>query len=79
MPQSSLQFVTYAIADAMLAGPPEATAMVERMTLVLGERADWMNGFVTENNAPQHMEAARCSVTSTVTDFAKFHDLSTSV
>ncbi|MFM0356762.1 DUF2075 domain-containing protein [Paraburkholderia nemoris] len=45
MPQSSLQFVTYAIADAMLAGPPEAAAMVERMTLVLGERADWMNGL----------------------------------
>ena len=45
MPQSSLQFVTYAIADAMLAGPPEAASMVERMTLVLGERADWMNGL----------------------------------
>ncbi|MFM0364533.1 RNA-dependent RNA polymerase family protein [Paraburkholderia sediminicola] len=45
MSSSSLQFVTYAIADAMLAGPPEATAMVERMTLVLGERADWMNGL----------------------------------
>lgn len=43
MPQSSLQFVTYAIADAMLAGPPEPTAMVARMTLVLGGPADWMN------------------------------------
>lgn len=46
MPQFSPQFVTCAIADAMLAGPPEAAAMVERMTLVLGERADWMNGFL---------------------------------
>ncbi|MFP3563798.1 reverse transcriptase family protein [Paraburkholderia sp. SIMBA_030] len=46
MPLSSLQHVTYAIADAMLAGPPEPAAMVERMTLVLGERADWMNGLV---------------------------------
>lgn len=45
MALSSLQFVTYAIADAMLAGPPEAAAMIERMTLVLGERADWMNGL----------------------------------
>ncbi|MFM0064441.1 reverse transcriptase family protein [Paraburkholderia aspalathi] len=45
MPQFSPQFVTCAIADAMLAGPPEAAAMVERMTLVLGERADWMNGL----------------------------------
>ncbi|NML98538.1 RNA-directed DNA polymerase [Paraburkholderia sp. RP-4-7] len=45
MPLSSLQFVTYAIADAMLAGPPEASAMVERMTRVLGEHADWMNGL----------------------------------
>ncbi|WP_408337295.1 MULTISPECIES: reverse transcriptase family protein [Paraburkholderia] len=45
MPLSSLQFVTYAIADAMLAGPPDAVAIIERMTLVLGERSDWMNGL----------------------------------
>jgi RNA-directed DNA polymerase len=45
MPLSSLQFVTCTIADAMLAGSPEAATMVERMTLVLGERADWMNGL----------------------------------
>jgi RNA-directed DNA polymerase len=45
MSSSSLQFVTYAIADAMLAGPPETAAMVERMTLVLGEPAEWMNGL----------------------------------
>ncbi|MFM0158892.1 reverse transcriptase family protein [Paraburkholderia sediminicola] len=43
MSSSSLQFVTYAIADAMLVGPPEAATMVERMTFVLGESAEWMN------------------------------------
>ncbi|RKF44509.1 reverse transcriptase [Paraburkholderia fungorum] len=43
MPSSSLQFVTYTIADAMLGGPPEPAAMVARMTFVLGEPADWMN------------------------------------
>jgi hypothetical protein len=45
MPLSSLQHVTYAIADAMLAGPAEPAAMVERMTLELGASADWMNGL----------------------------------
>jgi RNA-directed DNA polymerase len=45
MPQSSLQVVTYAIADAMLAGPADPATMVERMTRVLGESADWMTGL----------------------------------
>lgn len=45
MSLSSLQHVTYAIADAMLAGSAEPDAMVERMTRVLGEPAGWMNGL----------------------------------
>lgn len=45
MPQSSLQVVTYAIADAMLAGPADPATMVERMTRVLGESAGWMTGL----------------------------------
>ncbi|PRY03115.1 reverse transcriptase family protein [Paraburkholderia sp. BL25I1N1] len=45
MSLSSLQHVTYAIADAMLAGPAEPAGMVERMTLALGEAAGWMNGL----------------------------------
>nr|WP_121306903.1 reverse transcriptase family protein [Paraburkholderia sp. BL17N1] len=45
MSLSSLQHVTYAIADAMLAGSPEPGGMVERMTLVLGESARWMDGL----------------------------------
>ncbi|RFU47563.1 RNA-directed DNA polymerase [Paraburkholderia sp. DHOC27] len=42
---SSLQHVTFAIADAMLAGPPEPDALVARMTAALGVRADWMTGI----------------------------------
>jgi RNA-directed DNA polymerase len=45
MSLSTLQHVTYAIADAMLAGPAEPDAMVERMTRVLGESFDWMGGL----------------------------------
>lgn len=41
---SSLQLVTYALADAMLAGTPEPDALVERMTASLGARSDWMTG-----------------------------------
>jgi hypothetical protein len=45
MSLSSLQHVTYAIADAMLAGSVEPVGMVERMTLVLGQSAGWMEGL----------------------------------
>ena len=45
MSLSSLQHVTYAIADAMLAGSPEPAEMAERMTLVLGKNAGWMAGL----------------------------------
>lgn len=45
MSLSSLQHITYALADAMLAGPPEPDGMVERMALVSGEAADRMNGL----------------------------------
>jgi RNA-directed DNA polymerase len=41
---SSLQHVTYAIADAMLAGPAEPDSIVERMTCCLGVRSEWMRG-----------------------------------
>jgi RNA-directed DNA polymerase len=39
---STLQQITYAIADAMLAGPAEPESMVERMSTSLGVRSDWM-------------------------------------
>ena len=42
---SSLQHVTYAIADAMLAGPAEPDSIVERMTRCLGVRSEWMRGL----------------------------------
>jgi hypothetical protein len=42
---SSLQHVTYAIADAMLAGTAEPDAMVERMTASLGVHSAWMMGI----------------------------------
>ncbi|OAJ60532.1 hypothetical protein A6V36_01675 [Paraburkholderia ginsengiterrae] len=48
MSSSTLKHVTYAIADAMLAGPAEPDAMVERMTHVLGGPADWMNGLARQ-------------------------------
>lgn len=48
MSLSPLQYITYAIADAMLAGPAEPAGMVERMTLLLGEAADWMNGLARQ-------------------------------
>jgi RNA-directed DNA polymerase len=42
---SSLQHVTYAIADAMLAGPAEPDSIVERMARCLGGRSEWMRGL----------------------------------
>ena len=45
MSLSSLQHVTYAMADAMLAGSAEPVGMVERMTLALGEATSWMKGL----------------------------------
>nr|WKF57874.1 hypothetical protein HUO10_002368 [Paraburkholderia busanensis] len=45
MSSSSLQYVTYAIADAMLSGTAEPDALVARMTLALGEPAAWMSGL----------------------------------
>jgi RNA-directed DNA polymerase len=42
---SPLQQVTYAIADAMLAGPAESDSIVERMTRSLGVRSEWMAGL----------------------------------
>ncbi|CAD6533494.1 hypothetical protein LMG28727_03078 [Paraburkholderia kirstenboschensis] len=47
MSLSTLQTVTNAIANAMLAGPPEPAAIVERMTCALGEPADWMKGLAS--------------------------------
>ncbi|WP_090680974.1 reverse transcriptase family protein [Paraburkholderia phenazinium] len=42
---SPLQRITYAIADAMLAGPAEPDSMVERMSDSLGVPSDWMLGL----------------------------------
>jgi RNA-directed DNA polymerase len=42
---SPLEQVTYAIADAMLAGPAEPDSIVERMTRSLGGRTEWMVGL----------------------------------
>jgi RNA-directed DNA polymerase len=48
MRSSSLRYVTYAIADAMLAGPAEPDSIVERMTRCLGVRSEWMRGSARE-------------------------------
>ncbi|WP_345812434.1 hypothetical protein AAGS40_00275 [Paraburkholderia sp. PREW-6R] len=42
MSLSTLQYVTSALADAMLAGGPESDALVRRMTFVVGASAEWM-------------------------------------
>jgi RNA-directed DNA polymerase len=45
---SPLQQVTYAIADAMLAGPAESDSIVERMTRSLGGRSEWMTALASK-------------------------------